>query len=61
MKSFLMWFDGKKTIIGLTILSILGESPELFGEYTPIVKIIAGALAGTGLVHKGLKAKKVKG
>ncbi len=68
MKNFWEWLSGKKTIIGLFILALIGQT--FFLNLLPdgdvenaviwILQYIGLALTGTGAVHKIAKWKEAK-
>lgn len=53
MKKIWNFLSGKKTIIGLALMELSHTS--LAGDFSQLMYIVGGALAGTGLVHKGFK------
>lgn len=66
LKNLWNWFNGKKTIIGLTLLAIISVDTQVAGiwHFTPAwltqindtLAYIGDILAGGGLLHKGYKA-----
>ncbi|MDH3267862.1 MAG: hypothetical protein OEM46_03305 [Ignavibacteria bacterium] len=57
MKDILKFLDGKKTIIGLIMLTVAGHVSGLPAE---LLNIVGGSLTGVGFAHKTLKANKGK-
>lgn len=66
MKKFWNWFNGNKTIFGLVLLQFSTWIPPdmLFLGFIPVkdaVTYLGGLLAGTGVLHKVVKATTAPG